>query len=105
MIHRTRDRAELRAEGAVTDSLDLPRRFRPEEDMATHAVGVVVVDGADFEIDGLDAAEGVLDGAEVFVTLDDVVGREAAGREAGAHDVETVGGGFPAQEEPCRLTF
>ena len=40
-----------------------------QEDVATHPVGTVMVDGTNLEIDGLDAAESVLYGAEVFVAL------------------------------------
>jgi hypothetical protein len=53
-----------------------------------------VEDRADLEIGGLDRAERPLDAAQDLVCFDGGSIVEQLGRQAGAHDVDTVEGGF-----------
>ena len=49
-----------------------------------------MMDGPDFEIDGLEAAEGALDGCEIFVGPDGGGGIERFGLKVGAQDIDAV---------------
>ena len=61
-----------------------------QEQMRTHALFDAVVDGADAQVDGLEAPEGAHDVGEVLVRAHDVLGRQAVGGLASAHDLEAV---------------
>ena len=65
-----------------------------KKDMSADAVGGIVVDGPDLEVDGLQAAEGALDRAQALVGADGFRGVERTGGQAGADDVQAVQGRF-----------
>ncbi len=70
-----------------------------QEDMSADAVGGIVVDGPDLEVDGLQAAEGALDRAQALVGADGFRGVERTGGQAGADDVQAVQGRFGRRME------
>ena len=65
-----------------------------QQHVGAHAVGAAMMDGPDFEIDGLEAAEGALDAGEVFIGPDGRGGVERFGLEVGAQDIDAVEHGF-----------
>src|SRR5215472_2835955 len=66
-----------------------------EEDMGAHPRGEPVVDRADVQIDGLEAAKGALDPSQPLVGADHVICRQGLILKAGADDIKAV--------EPCLL--
>ena len=57
--------------------------------MGAHPWGEPVVDWAQVQIDGLQAAEGALDPGETLIGADDAFGGQGVVCEAGADDIET----------------
>src|ERR1700730_18471204 len=58
--------------------------------MSAQAVGAAMMNGPDFEIDGLEAAEGSLDVGEIFIGPDGGNGVERFGLDVGTQDVDAV---------------
>src|SRR6516165_1947233 len=61
-----------------------------QEDMGAHPRRQPVVDWAEVQIDGLQAAEGALDMGKVLVGPDNALGRQRFALDAGADDVKTI---------------
>ena len=62
--------------------------------MGAHPRRQPVVDRAEVQIDGLQAAKGALDMGEVLVGADDTIGRQGFVLNAGADDVKTIESGL-----------
>ena len=62
--------------------------------MSAHAVSAAMMDGPDFEIDGLEAAEGSLDVGEIFIGPDGGSCVERFGLDVGTQDIDAVEQGF-----------
>src|SRR5260370_40978817 len=58
--------------------------------MSAHAVSAAMMDGPDFEIDGLEAAEGSLDVGEIFIGPDGGTGVERFGLDVSTQDIDAV---------------
>src|SRR5436189_3526195 len=65
-----------------------------QEDMGAHPGRQPMVDRAQVQIDGLEAAKGALDPGEALVGADHVVGRQGFVFDAGADDIKAVEPGF-----------
>ena len=65
-----------------------------QEDMGAHPRHEPVVDRAEVQVDGLQAAKGALDAGEVLVGGNDSIARQGFVLDAGADDVKTVEPGF-----------
>ena len=65
-----------------------------KEDMGSHTVRGPMADGADIEVDGLQAAESALDPREIFVGLDRFFGIELFGRHGRPDHIDAVEAGF-----------
>src|ERR1700745_476645 len=61
-----------------------------QENMGAHSFWGPVADWPDFEIDGLQTAEGALHPRQILVGLDGLVGVEIGGRDIGANDIDAV---------------
>src|SRR5215471_5765631 len=61
-----------------------------QEDLGAHPRRQPMVDRAQVQIDGLQAAKGALDAGEVLVGADDTIGRQGIVLDAGADDVKTI---------------
>src|SRR5215831_7750669 len=61
-----------------------------QKDVGAHPRRQPVVDRAEVQIDGLQAAKGALDMGEVLVGADDTLGRQGFVRNAGTDDVKTI---------------
>src|SRR5260370_21732322 len=58
--------------------------------MSAHAVSAAMMDGPDFEIDGLEAAEGSLDVGEIFIGPDGGTGVERFVLDVSTQDIDAV---------------
>src|SRR6516165_926203 len=65
-----------------------------QEDMGAHPGRQPMVDRAQMQIDGLEAAKGALDPGEALVGADHVVGRQGFVFDAGTDDIKAVEPGF-----------
>jgi len=61
-----------------------------EKDMSAHPRGEPVVDRAQVQIDGLEAAKGTLDPSQALVGADHAIRRQGFGLKAGADDIKAV---------------
>jgi hypothetical protein len=69
-------------------------REHAQEDIGAHSWRQPVVDRAEVQVDGLQAAKGALDKGETFVGTDDPIRRQGIALDAGADDIKTVEPGF-----------
>jgi hypothetical protein len=70
-----------------------------QQHVSTHALWAAVMDRPDLEVDGLEAAEGALDGCEIFVGSDGRTGIERFGIEVGV--LAAVPGGVYLTRRPA----